>query len=216
MRDVREYQPAAHSVCSGQVLPRAYAFLETRIVVGEMAEQLAYDLVRKGLVTQRLSLSVGYDIENLEDPQRAKQYGGSVVVDAYGRPVPKPAHGVVVLDSPCASCKRFVSGLQGLFDEIVDSRLLIRRLQITAEQVLPPSQAPEEPCAVQLEMFVDYEAMERRRQEEQLAAEREKRLQAAVLSMKEKYGKNILLRGSSYQKGATARERNGQIGGHRA
>jgi DNA polymerase V len=109
-----------------------------------------------------------------------------------------------------------VSGIQSLFDEIGDSCLLIRRLQITAEQVLPLSQAPEEPCSVQLEMFVDYEAMEHRRQEERLAAEREKRLQTAILSMKEKYGKNILLRGSSYQKGATARERNGQIGGHRA
>ena len=216
MKDIKTYQPSAHSVGSGQVLPRPYGYTESRIVVGEMAEQLAYDLVEKGLVTRRLSLSVGYDVENLEDPQRAKAYGGAVTWDAYERAVPKPVHGASDLGAPCSSCQKFVDAVQALFDRIADPSLLIRRLQMTAEQVLPASQAPAEEREVQLEMFVDYEALERRRLREWLAAEREKRLQSAVLSMKEKYGKNILLRGSSYQKGATARERNGQIGGHRA
>lgn len=216
MQDIRTYQPSAHSVGSGQVLPRPYAATEARIAVGEMAEQLAYDLVKKRLVTQRLSLGIGYDAENLADPSRAKTYYGSVVWDAYGRAVPKPVHGTASLDAPCASCGKFVQAVKDLFDSVADPSLLIRRLQITAEQVIPASQAPVEEREVQLEMFIDYEALEHRKQAERAAMERETRLQNAVLRMKEKYGKNILLRGSSYQKGATARERNCQIGGHRA
>ena len=216
MKDIRTYQPSAHSVGSGQVLTRPYAKEEASIVIGEMAEQLAYDLVKKGLVTQRISLGIGDDVENLNDPARAKTYSGVVVWDAYGRPVPKPVHGAVALETACASCDKFVQAAKGVFCQITDSALLIRRLQITAEQVLPASQAPTEQQAVQLEMFVDYEALERRQHAERAALEREKQLQAAILRMKEKYGKNALLRGSSYQKGATARERNSQIGGHRA
>lgn len=216
MRDIRTYEPSVHSLGSGQVLTRPYSGSEARIVVGEMAEQLAYDLVEKGLVTQRISLGIGYDVENLTDPRRAKAYHGSIVWDHYGRPIPKPVHGVASLGVACASCKRAVQAVTELFDRIVDCNLLIRRLQVTAEQVLPASQSGREEQEIQLEMFVDYEAAERRRRAERAALEQEHRLQATVLRMKEKYGKNILLRGSSFQKCATARERNGQIGGHRA
>ncbi len=216
MQEIKSYRPAAKSLGSGQVLQHPYTGVEARVVVREMAEQLAYDLVKKNLVTQRISLTIGYDTENLSDPQRAKSYSGSLVWDPYGRPLPKPSHGVTTLPQACASVKRITQAATELLDRILDGMLLVRRIQITAEQVVPASACPEEPQNVQLEMFVDYPAQERLRQAERMALEQEQRLQKTVLRIKEKYGKNILLRGTSFQGCATARERNRQIGGHLA
>lgn len=214
--DIKAYRPENNSLGSGQVLHCPYDFEKGRLVVMEMTDLLALDLVDKGLVADQIVLTVGYDIENLTDPVRREKYKGEVVTDVYGRKIPKHAHGTANLGRHTSSSKIIISAAAELFNRIANHDLLIRRLNITACHVVPDGQATPKETVQQLDLFTDHIEEEARRRKEEERLGREKRMQKAVLEIKRKYGKNAILKGMNFQEGATARDRNRQIGGHRA
>ena len=215
--EIKAYKPENNSLNSGQVLQCPYPSDKARLVVHEMADSAALDLVDKGLVTDQIVLTVGYDIENLTDPERRKKYRGPVTTDHYGRQVPKHAHGTVNLGRRTASSRLITEAALKLFDEIVDPDLLVRRLTIVTNHVVEESfTAPEEETWEQLDMFTDYEALEKKKQEEEAALAKERKMQEAMISLKKKFGKNAILKGMNLEEGATARDRNNRIGGHKA
>lgn len=216
IKDIKTYRPASQSLGSSQVLPCPYSAEKARLVLREMADQLVLDLAEKKLVTDQLVLTVGYDIENLTVPQRCSNYQGPVVLDSYGRQIPRHAHGTASLSRHTASSKELIRAASDLFDRIVNPILLIRRLSITANHTVPERSVSTPILYEQMNLFTDYAALEKRRKKEQAELERDKKLQQAILSIKKKYGRNAILRGMSLEEGATARERNKQIGGHKA
>lgn len=216
MEHIKAYKPENNSVGSGQVLHCPYTAQKTRLVVKEMADQLSLQLVDQGLVTDQMVLTVGYDIENLTDPKRSVSYRGEVTKDRYGRNIPKHAHGTENLGCFTSSTRQILDAVLALYDRIIDEKLLIRRVYLTANHVMPETEVKRELVAEQLDLFTDYDALEQKRQKEQQELEREKRLQHAMLDIKKKFGKNAILKGMNLCEGATAKERNDQIGGHKA
>lgn len=216
IKDIKAYRPASQSLGSSQVLPCPYSAEKARLVLREMADQLVLDLADKKLVTDQLVLTVGYDIENLTVPQRCSNYQGSVVLDSYGRQIPRHAHGTASLSCHTASSKELIRAASDLFDRIVNPILLIRRLSITANHTVPERSVSTPILYEQMNLFTDYAALEKKHKKEQAELERDKKLQQAILTIKKKYGRNAILRGMSLEEGATARERNKQIGGHKA
>ena len=226
---IKAYRPQSSSLNSGQVLKEPYSAEKARLIVREMTELLALDLVRKGLVTKKLELTLGYDRESLRVLVPGKgpgdtvyavattgeRYEGQVAVDPYGRPHPKHAHGTGNLDRRTSSTRRIMQVMLELFDRIVDPRLLVRRVNIAAMTLEEGAESPEE-GPEQMDLFTDYEALEKQRAEEEAADRRERRLQQTALALQEKYGKNALLKGMNLLEGGTTIERNGQIGGHRS
>ena len=218
MADIKSYRPRSSSVGSGQVLHCPYPFDRAKIVAREMADQLALDLAEKGLAADQIVLTVGYDIDNLRDSRRRKEYRGEVKTDRYGRKVPRHAHGTANLGQYTSSARQITGAVSDLFERIVDPKLLIRRITLSAEHVIPQNEAKErEVCGFeQMNLFTDYGALQKEQEQKKAEEERERRLQEAVLEIRRKFGKNALLRGMNLQEGATARDRNSQIGGHRA
>lgn len=214
---VKAYRPSDNSLGSGQVLHCPYTSENARLVLREMAELLSLDLVRKKLVTNQIVLTIGFDVENLTDPARRQLYTGPVVKDHYGRMIPKHAHGTERLETYTSSTKKIINVATTLFDKIVDANLLIRRINIVAGHVLPEDEAPNrsDDCE-QLDMFTDYAAVQAQRQKEEDELNRERKVQEALLTIKKRYGKNAILKGMNLQEGATAKDRNEQIGGHKA
>lgn len=214
---VKAYRPSDNSLGSGQVLHCPYTAEKARLVLREMAELLSLDLVRKKLVTNQIVLTIGFDIENLTDPARRQLYTGPVVKDHYGRMIPKHAHGTERLETYTSSTKKIINVATTLFDKIVDANLLIRRINIVAGHVLPEDEAPNrsDDCE-QLDMFTDYAAVQAQRQKEEEELNRERKVQEALLTIKKRFGKNAILKGMNLQEGATAKDRNEQIGGHKA
>lgn len=214
---IRAYRPGSSSISSGQVLRCPYEVEKARLVLREMADFLAMDLMEKGFVTDQLVITVGYDVENIADPARRKRYRGPVVTDGYGRQIPKHAHGTANLDGHTSSARKIMCAATELFDRIVDKNLLVRRLNITANHVLAETDAPKPDDGwEQLDLFTDFAALEDRRRRERAELERERKMQQAMLGIREKFGKNAILRGMNLEDGATAMERNRQIGGHKA
>ncbi len=201
---IKAYRPQSSSLSSGQVLHCPYDFHKARLVVREMADQMAMSLVEKGMVTDQVVLTVCYDIENLADPQNT--YRGEVVTDHYGRKVPKHAHGSENLLGFISSAKEITRAFLAVYDRVVDEKLLIRKLNLTANHVRPDT---GEILCPQLDLFSDTVALNKK-------IEREKRQQKAILGIWHKYGKNALLKGMNFLDGATTRDRNSQIGGHKA
>lgn len=216
IKDIKAYRPTSQSLGSSQVLPCPYSAEKARLVLREMADQLVLDLSDKKLVTDQLVLTVGYDIENLAVPQRCSNYQGPVVLDSYGRQIPRHAHGTASISCHTASSKELIRAASDLFDRIVNPILLIRRLSITANHTVPERSVSTPILYEQMNLFIDYAALEKRRKKKQAELERDKKLQQAILTIKKKYGRNAILRGMSLEEGATARERNKQIGGHKA
>lgn len=255
LAEVKSYRPQRKSLVSGQVLQNAYTYEKTRIVVREMMELLALDLVDKGLLTNQIVLTVGYDIENLSDPERRKAYKGEITVDGYGREVPKHAHGTGNLPFSTASTKLTTDCVLEVFDRVVDESLLTRRISITVNNLVLESEYKRESEVAsaepeQISMFDmlaggdDSQAPERVSSKEATAyseqdkpnstmvaesilgstgndndedaLEKEKQVQEAMLKIKKRFGKNAILKGTNLQEGATAKERNAQIGGHKA
>ena len=216
MAEIKAYKPAANSIGSGQVLQCPYDSGKAKLVVREMTDLLVLNLVDKGLVTDQMVLTVGYDIENLTNPDIRKDYQGEIVTDRYGRKIPKHAHGTVNLDRKTSSTMLILDAVMDLYDRIIDHNLLVRRIYVTACHVTEESAAPEQPAFEQLDLFTDYQALEQKKQEEEAKLNREKQLQQAMLGIQKKYGKNAVLKGMNLEEGATARERNRQIGGHKA
>ena len=215
MDKIKAYRPESNSFSNGQVLSSPYTFAKARVVVREMADAMALELVSKRLVTDQLVLGVGYDAESLSNPAIRARYRGAVSTDHYGRAVPKPAHGSANL-SPTSSSKLITEAVTDLYDRIVNPDLLIRYLNVTTAHVMAEQLAARHQAAQQLDLFADYEALQQQQQAEAEARDKERRLQEAQLLIKERFGKNAILKGLNFEEGATARDRNSQIGGHKA
>ena len=213
---IKAYKPQKNSIGSGQVLHCAYTAEKAKLIVKEMTDLLVLDLVSKELVTDQLVLTIGYDIDNLTDPAIRSKYHGEVTTDRYGRMTPKHAHGTTNLLAPTSSTKEIMQAVEALFDRIINPDLLVRRINIVADRVIPEKDVVEKSSFEQLDLFTDYEALEKERRAEQKEREKEKRMQHAVLDIQKKFGKNAVLKGMNFEEGATTRERNGQIGGHKA
>ena len=213
--DIRSYKPQTNSICAGQVLHCPYDYEKTGLIVREMTDLLVLDLVEKGLVTDQLTLTIGYDIENLTDPERRKRYKGEVVTDHYGRKIPKHSHGTANLHRPNSSTILITEAVMELYERIADPGLLVRRINLTACRLIRESEVPEE-TMVQLDLFSDAQGQCARKEEEDAALAREKRRQQAVLHIKKRFGKNAIVKGMNLEEGATAMDRNRQIGGHKA
>ena len=216
MADIKAYKPESSSVGSGQVLQCPYPYDKARLVAKEMTDLLVLDLVDKGLVTNQIVLTVGYDIDNLKDPARRNKYHGEIKTDRYGRKIPKHAHGTANLGRYTSSTRQIIQAVLELFDRIVDKNLLVRRINMAATHVIPETDVKNEVQYEQLDLFTDYNAVKKQQEKESEELEREKKLQHAMLEIKKKYGKNAILKGMNLQEGATARDKNNQIGGHRA
>lgn len=216
MAEIKAYKPSSNSIGSGQVLHCPYSFDKAKLIVREMTELLVLDLVEKSLVTDQLVLTIGYDIQNLQDPDLRKSYRGEVTTDHYGRAIPKHAHGTGNLDKHSSSTKLIMKAVMELYDRIVDKKLLIRRINITANHVIDEASMPKPAAFEQLDLFTDYEAVRERQAEEEAELQREKKMQSAMLAIKKKFGKNAILKGTNLEEGATTIDRNNQIGGHKA
>ena len=193
-----------------------YTIEKAKLVVREMTDLLVLDLVDKGLVTDQIVLTIGYDIENLTDPGRSSRYKGEITTDHYGRKIPKHAHGTANLDRQTSSTMLIMNAVTELYDRIVDKNLLVRRITISANHIVDESSVTKKDSFEQLNLFVDYEEQQQKQAEEDAALEREKNMQKAMLSIKKKFGKNAILKGMNLEEGATAKDRNSQIGGHKA
>lgn len=215
MEAIKAYRPETSSSGSGQVLHTPYEAKKARLVLLEMADLLALDLVDKGLVANQLVVTIGYDVENLTDPMRRSRYHGEIVSDRYGRQTPKHSHGTINLGSHISSAKKIMEAAGELFDRIVNPALLIRRLNITANNVIYEENIESESFE-QLDFFTDYAEADAKREAEREQLEREKRTQLALIKIKKKFGRNAVLKGMNLEEGATAKDRNGQIGGHKA
>ena len=211
MAAIKAYRPKSNSFSSGQVLSEPYPFDKARIVMREMADAMALKLVSLRMVAHQVGIFISYDAVSL----KKNIYTGEVVNDYYGRPAPKPAHGGALLPHPTSSARIITETAMAIFDSVVDPKLLVRRLNITVNQVADEKTAAVLP-AEQLNLFTDYEAVAEKRKAEQTALDKERRMQEAVLSIKRKYNKNAIFKGMDLEEGATARERNSQIGGHKA
>ncbi len=214
--DVKAYKPQSNSIGGGQVLQRPYPYDKAKLVAWEMADSLSLDLVDKGLATNQLVLTVGYDMENLKDPCKRKAYHGEVTTDRYGRAVPKHAHGTENLKRYSSSTDQIIQAVMDLFTRIVDPDLLVRRIYLTATHVVAERDAAREEIIEQFDLFTDLTAVEAEREKESEALARERKRQETILAIKKKFGKNAILKGSNFSDGATAKDRNGQIGGHKA
>lgn len=214
--DIKAYRPETNSVSTGQVLQRPYNFEEARLIVREMADNLALDLVSKKLVTDQLVLVIGYDIENLTDINRRRSYKGEIKTDFYGRKVPKHARGTANIGRQTSSTRLIMQAATEAYDRITDKSLLVRRINITANHIVSEDTVDTTPQHEQLTFFENFEEKERRRVKEERELERERRVQDALVSIKHKYGKNAILKGMNFKEGATAKDRNRQIGGHKA
>ncbi|MBP9998832.1 MAG: DNA methylase [Bacteroidales bacterium] len=197
--DIKAYRPSSSSISVGQVLTGPYVAAKALTVVKEMADSLSLDLVDKRLACDQIVLTVGYDIECLDE---GSSYSGAVVKDYYGRAVPKPAHGSINLSNPTSSTDEIVAATATLFGKIVDKNLLVRRMYVVANHTVPE----ESVAGVQLSLF----------EEPKQDSEKERRRQEAILEIKKKFGKNAILKGMNFEEGATQKDRNAQVGGHKA
>ncbi len=216
MNDVKSYKPETGSISSGQVLTVPYRADKARLVVREMTDMLVLDLVEKGLVTDQMVLTVGYDIENLIDTRIAEKYSGEVVTDRYGRQIPKHAHGTVNLKKKTSSTALIMDAVTSLFDRIINPDLLVRRITVVANKVVPEKDVESGYVGDQMSFFDIFDENDEAVQEEKRAEAKEKRVQRALIDIKKKYGKNAIVKGMNLEEGATAMDRNKQVGGHKA
>lgn len=215
---IKQYKPETNSLCSGQVLQYPYDYAKAKLVVKEMTDLIVLDLEEKHLVTDQLTLTIGYDIENLTNPDIAGNYKGEVTTDRYGRKVPKHSHGTANLNEPSSSTKLIMDTAMDLYDRIIDKNLLVRRITLSVNHLTDETagRAQKEGHFVQMDLFTDYEALEKQKMEKEEKMKKERALQEAVLSVKKKFGKNAILKGINLEEGATGTQRNNQIGGHQA
>lgn len=214
--EIKAYRPQSSSLSSGQVLHCAYTAEKAKLIVKEMTDLLVLDLVDKKLVTDQMVLTIGYDIDNLTDPTIRSKYRGEITTDRYGRQVPKHAHGTINLPCQTSSTKVIMKAIEELYDRIINPDLLVRRITVVASNIISERDAVDRPAFEQLDLFTDYAALEKERAQEKKELEKEKKIQHAVLDIQKKFGKNAVLKGMNLEEGAMTRERNGQIGGHKA
>ena len=216
IEDIMKYKPENKSLGEGQVLHEPYDFDGAKLIVREMLELLSLKLVAQKLVTDQIVLTIGYDIENLTDAERRSKYKGEITTDFYGRKVPKHAHGTANIGRYTSSTMLIVNATLELFDRIVNKDLLVRRVNISANHIISESDAEEIPEYEQMDLFTSAEEKIARREKEENALKKERAIQEATIEIKERYGKNAILKGFNFQEGATTIQRNKQIGGHQA
>lgn len=217
MKDIKSYKPRTSSLSTGQVLTCPYNSVKARIVTQEIASSIALDLVSKGLVANQIVLTIGYDIESLTNPEIKAKYKGPIIKDHYGRDVPKYAHGTINLGKHTSSTRLITNAVNSLYDSIINKDLLIRRINISINNVINEDEAKcNHDSPVQLDLFTDYEAVEKAQKAENEILAKERKVQETMINIKKKFGKNAILQGLNFEEGATAIERNKQIGGHKA
>lgn len=215
IKDIKSYKPERNSISSGQVLHCPYTFKKAKIIIKEMADLLALDLVKKNLVTNQLVLTIGYDIDNLTIPEIRNKYDGDITYDHYGREVPKHAHGTINIDHYTSSSKIIMDNMMKLFEKIINKDLLIRRVNVVACNVVPPESVKDKKIVQQFDLFSNNEEQEKLKIKELEDEKEEKKVQEVLLSIKNRFGKNAILKGMNLEEGGTTIERNGQIGGHK-
>ena len=215
IKDIKSYKPARNSIGSGQVLHCPYTYKKTRLIIKEMADILSLDLVAKKLVTNQLIVTVGYDIDNLINPILRDKYKGEITTDHYGRSIPKHSHGTINLDHYTSSSKVIMEKMLELYERIVNKDLLIRRINIVANNVIDEKKANDTPKFEQFDLFTNYQEQEEKRKKQKQEEQEENKLQNVLLTIKSKYGKNAILKGMNLEEGGTTIDRNGQIGGHK-
>lgn len=209
LEEVKSYKPTTNSISLGQVLHCPYNYEDTKLIVKEMTENISLDLVDKNLVTNQIVLTVGYDIENLNNQDI--KYTGEITTDRYGRKIPKHAHGTINLDHHTSSTKIIMDSTMKLYERIIDKNLLVRRINISANNVIDENKAKLQKASEQLDLFGEFQKRENDLKEEQI----ERNLQKSILDIKKKYGKNAIVKGMNLQEAGTAIARNSQIGGHK-
>jgi DNA polymerase V len=212
IKDIKAFRPSVNSISLGQVLQHPYNYDKTKIIVKEMADSLVLDLVAKHLVTNQIVLTITYDVSNLENDD---SYDGEVVLDRYSRKIPKHAHGTINIDHKTSSAKIIIAKAVELYDRIIDPNLLVRKLNIVACNVVDESSVKEEPHIKQIDLFTDFKDYKETQDKENKDEIEERKLASTLLNIKKKYGKNAILKGMNFEEGATMRERNGQVGGHK-
>lgn len=215
IESVKTYKPMSNSISSGQVLHCPYTYEKTRLIIKEMSDLLALDLVSKKVVTDQLVLTVGYDIDNLNNPDIKESYTGEITKDQYGREVPKHAHGTINIDHKTSSSKVIMEHMLKLYDKIINKNLLIRRINITANNATSEELVKDKPVIKQFDLFTNYKEVEKNRERQKEEEIKDKKLQNVMLDIKNKYGKNAILKGMNLEEGGTTIDRNKQIGGHR-
>lgn len=216
VESVKAYKPKTNSLSSGQVLHCPYTYEDAKLIVKEMTELLTLDLVEKGLVTNQIVLTVGYDVDNLTNSSISKNYNGEITIDRYGRKIPKHAHGTTNIDHKTSSTKIIMEAVMNLYERIMNKNLLVRRINITANNIVSEKEIENKKDFEQLNLFVNYQEEDKRRAENKKHEEAEKNIQKAMLDIKKKYGKNAIIKGMNLQKEGTTIARNNQVGGHRA
>ena len=216
MKDVKKFKPTTNSLSLGQVLSAPYNYEQAKLIVKEMTDSLVLDLVEKHLVTNQLVLTMEYDIENLTNIEIKKLYKGEVTTDRYGRNIPKHAHGTINLKERTSSTKLILEAIQELYERIINKKLLVRKIYVVANNVVNESEIEELKQNEQISLFIDYKKQEQEKIEKNKERKKENNLQHAILDIKKKYGKNAILKGMNLEKDGTMKDRNSQIGGHRA
>lgn len=210
MKDIKSYKPTNNSLGSGQVLMEPYRPDQARIIVREMVDQLVLDLVHKDLLTDQVGLYIGYDnSSNLEN------YHGDMAVDWYGRLTPKPGGGSIHLEHLTSSTKEIMDAFLEIYDQSINPKLMVRRINISFNHVIPKERAATQPTIKQYDLFTNVEEEVKQSKENKVALQKEKKVQEAILTIKQKFGKNAVLKGTNYMESATGRKRNKQIGGHK-
>lgn len=215
IKEIKEYKPSSNSISSGQVLPEAYDYMQTELIVKEMTDLLTLDLVTKKLVTNQVVLTISYDIDNLNNPDIRDNYVGEITLDYYGRRVPKPAHGTIRIDHYTSSSKIIIDKIIELYKKITNKHLLVRRINIAFNNLINEKNANDRVIYEQCDIFTDYDKVEKEKKKEREDEIKERELQSVIIDIKNKYGKNSILKGMNYIKGGRTIERNRQIGGHR-
>lgn len=213
MEDIRGYTPDSKSMGAGQVLHCPYTTDKARLIIKEMTEQLVLDLVEKNFVTNQIVITIGYDIDNLKGDV---EYDGEITYDAYNRKIPKHAHGTINLDFHTSSTNIIMEAGLKLYDRIVNEKLLVRRVNISANNILSEEDVKRERAFEQINIFTDYEEQKEKLEQDEIRLKRERSIQETMISIKKQYGKNAILKGMNFEDGATSIDRNGQIGGHKA
>ena len=215
IKDAKNYKPLNSSISQGQVLHCPYNFEKAKLIVKEMVDNLVLELVDKHLKTDQIVLTIGYDIENLTNPSIEKRYKGEITIDAYGRKVPKHSHGTANIDHKTSSTKTITNEVMKLYDKIVNPILLIRRLNVTACNIVNEENEESTSIIEQIDLFTNYEEISKQKEKSLKDEIEEKKIQKALLNIKKKYGKNSILKAMNYEEGATAKDRNLEVGGHK-
>ena len=215
IKDAKNYKPLNSSISQGQVLHCPYNFEKAKLIVKEMVDNLVLELVDKHLKTDQIVLTIGYDIENLTNPSIERRYKGEITIDAYGRKVPKHSHGTANIDHKTSSTKTITNEVMKLYDKIVNPILLIRRLNVTACNIVNEENKESTPIIEQIDLFTNYEEISKQKEKNLKDEIEEKKIQKALLNIKKKYGKNSILKAMNYEEGATAKDRNLEVGGHK-